>query len=422
MKQRRYSMSYTSEQFIKKIKEINPNIVIIGTYTRAVDGVKVKCLKCNKIWEPKAYSLLQGKGCPSCSAKQGAINNKGKTGLKTTEQFVSELRLVDDTIEVLGEYRNGHTNILLKCLRCGNDWEAKPYSVLQGHGCPRCAKSGTSFMEQLILLSFQEKLGCDKVLSRDRKTIGMELDVYIPDLKVAFEPGNWWLHKKSVGRDKEKRELCSEKGIRLITVYYNYPKSMQPLFNNNIYTFTEDLNAANHSIIRKLIVDLFNDIGLDIGNIENKWEKLEQKAYENSKSMTHEEFVERMKKVHPLIEVIGCYQNANRRLLVKCKKCGFEWNAVPINLLSGDGCRKCGNKKAHEKFLKKQETFVNELSVVNPNVKVVGIYNGRHSSVRVKCKICGFEWNPIASSLLRGSSHKGAKTLHKKLQRENTID
>ena len=246
-------MTRSPEKFILEMKEINSNIEILGTYTKAIERVQVKCKTCGKIWNPLAYSLLQGKGCPSCSAKKGAINNSGKTGLKTTERFIEDLKVVDDSIEVHGEYINGHTNIKLHCSRCGNDWEAKPYSILAGHGCPRCAKSGTSFMEQAILLCFQSVLGSDKVLSRDKKTIGMEIDILIPSLKFAIEPGNWWLHKKSIQRDKQKRVLCSEKGIRLITIYDKFPKGQTVPFENDVYTFVEDLNIANHSIIRSLI-------------------------------------------------------------------------------------------------------------------------------------------------------------------------
>lgn len=69
--------------------------------------------------------------------------------------------------------------------------------------------------------------------------------------------------------------------------------------------------------------------------------------------MVHEIFIERLKVVRPDIEVLGRYKNANVSLLVKCKKCGYEWNGIPANMLSGDGCRKCGTKKAHERFVKR---------------------------------------------------------------------
>lgn len=51
----------TNEQFVKELHEINSDVAVIGTYTKAVEPVLVKCLVCGKEWTPKAYSLLQGK-------------------------------------------------------------------------------------------------------------------------------------------------------------------------------------------------------------------------------------------------------------------------------------------------------------------------------------------------------------------------
>lgn len=50
---------------------------------------------------------------------------------------------------------------------------------------------------------------------------------------------------------------------------------------------------------------------------------------------------------------------------------------------------------------------------INPKIEILGDYTGRHSHIRAKCKVCGFEWSPVAFSLLRGSSHKGSKAMHK---------
>ena len=47
------------------------------------------------------------------------------------------------------------------------------------------------------------------------------------------------------------------------------------------------------------------------------------------------------------------------------------------------------------------------------DIELIGEYTGRHNSIKVRCKICGYEWEPRFSSLLRGSSHKNAKTMHK---------
>ena len=72
-------MSKTHEQFKCELELKNPLAILIGKYTKATDYVKVKCSRCNNIWEAKAYSLLQGRACPKCRVIRGIENNKGKT-------------------------------------------------------------------------------------------------------------------------------------------------------------------------------------------------------------------------------------------------------------------------------------------------------------------------------------------------------
>lgn len=409
-------MTKTHEQFLSEIKFKNDKVEIIGTYTGATNYIKAKCKRCGNEWEAKAYSLLSGRACPKCRTIRGIENNKGKTQKKTHEEFVKELNKIDDSIIVKSKYISHHDLVKCLCKRCGSEWESKAYSLLQGHGCPRCAKSGTSFMEQFIRLSFIRALSEKDVISRYRKTIGMELDILIPKLKIAIEPGNWYLHSKSLRRDLEKRNLCKNKGIKLITIYDKFPKTEKVPFEDNCFVFEDDYNKANHIKIQELVLHLF-----EISNIKNTfsnddWEQIEKQAYLNSKARTNDDFINEMLKINASIHIIGNYTNANRRILVKCKICGFEWNALPSSLLSGDGCHKCGTKKAHENFIKKDEDIIKEILLKNPNVEIIGKYTGRHNSIKARCKICGYIWEPIVSSLLRGSSHKNAKVIHKNIE------
>ena len=408
-------MARTHEQFVSKLKIINPSIKVLGIYTKAIDTVDVECLNCHRIWSPKAYSLIQGKGCAHCSAVRGAQNNKGKTKRKTQTEFIQEIQSVNPDIIVQGQYESNKSVISFKCARCGNMWDAKAYSALQGHGCPRCAKSGTSFMEQYIYYSFRKTLGDDSVLSRDRSIVGMELDIVIPKYKVAIEPGNWGLHKKNIARDTEKRNRCLDKGLRLITIYDKFDAEKVP-FPNDCYVFQEDLNKADHNIILNLVYSLFDLLNISKRFTDAEIQEIEDWSYEHAKSLLHEEFVERMKLIHPDIKVLGEYLNSNKRVQVRCVKCDYEWSGVPANMLSGDGCRKCGTIKAHEHFVRNMEDYIKELSEKNPDVEIIGEYAGRHKPIRARCKICGLEWNPIAGSLLRGSNHKGAKGIHKNIK------
>ena len=78
--------------------------------------------------------LRSGKfGCPYCSGKY-----------KTTEDFKEELNLISPNYEVLGEYVSARTKILTRCLACCHEWSPVPNSLLQGQGCPICAKKKRS--------------------------------------------------------------------------------------------------------------------------------------------------------------------------------------------------------------------------------------------------------------------------------------
>jgi len=407
-------MAKTHEQFCDELKQISPSIEVTGHYTRAIDRVEVQCKDCGLVWMPKAYSLTQGKGCPHCSAITGSMRHTGKTSTKKHEDFCRELRIINPEISVLDKYISNKNSIRCQCSRCGHIWWVRPYSLLQGHGCPRCAKSGTSFMEQYILVCFRKALGDENVDSRNREVIGRELDIFIPKLKVAIEPGNWYLHQKNLGRDRKKRDLCNDQGIRLITVYDNYPHKDAP-FPDDCYVFSGDYNKEDHVHIRQLVIELFRKCGIRGHFQKETWDEIEHYAYAHSLSTTHEDFVNKLGKIRPDIEVIGRYVNVNRRLIVKCRRCGYEWNAVPANLLSGDGCKRCGIEKAHAGMVKAQEEFEAEINRINPDIQIIGSYTGRHKPVKARCRICGFEWEPQAGSLLRGSSHKGAIGMHRKM-------
>lgn len=269
-------------------------------------------------------------------------------------------------------------------------------------------------MEQLILESFRYVLGQQAVLSRDKKTIGLEIDILIPSLKFAIEPGNWQLHRRSFERDREKRRLCYENGVRLITIYDKVPKNIEKPFNADCFVFCDDLNKTDHEVLYNLVYQLFSMCGINRTFSKQEWQDLEHIAYANSKAVTHERFMERLLSTRPDIEVLGKYVNANRRIKVRCRICGFEWDGVPVSLLAGDGCRKCGTKRAHEKLFKSQAEFEANIRRLNPSVRILGEYRGRHSLVKAQCLICGYVWEPVASSLLRGSTHKKAVALHKK--------
>ncbi len=130
----------SQEEFAEELKTLNPRIKVVGTFKRINERVEVECLDCGHRWSPLAYSLTQGKGCPHCSAVRGAKTRKGKLAVKTTEQFVAEMHTINGSIEICGEYKNNKTKIDACCKICGHEWKVVAASLINGHGCPKCAR------------------------------------------------------------------------------------------------------------------------------------------------------------------------------------------------------------------------------------------------------------------------------------------
>lgn len=67
----------TKEEYIERLKSINPNIVVIGNYTNMKSDIRVKCGIDGFEWETRADVLLRGTRCPCCNSKSlGEINIK----------------------------------------------------------------------------------------------------------------------------------------------------------------------------------------------------------------------------------------------------------------------------------------------------------------------------------------------------------
>ena len=144
------------------------------------------------------------------------------------------------------QYINGDFTEL-KCEICGTVWKEEktnPRVIF----CPHCDHSQSSCGEKEIL-QFVKSLGFDCVANERNILDGKELDVYIPEKKIAFEyDGNYW-HNSSF-KDKnyhQKKTLeCKERGIRLIHIFEyewetkrdkleNLIKSALGMFEKRIY-------------------------------------------------------------------------------------------------------------------------------------------------------------------------------------------
>lgn len=59
---------------------------------------------------------------------------------KTNEEFLNDLRLINQNVLPLEEYVNASTKIDILCLNCNNVFSASPDNLLHNKGCPICAR------------------------------------------------------------------------------------------------------------------------------------------------------------------------------------------------------------------------------------------------------------------------------------------
>ncbi len=158
----------THEEFLLEVKNTHPNIMILGVYKNARTKIKCKCSVCGNEWDITPYDLLKGKGCYECTKK--VMSNRL---IKTTEQFIKELKEINPYIEILSEYKGNKKPIKCRCLIDNNIWETRPINLLRGVGCPKCGINKTK-----------------KVNSKNHEDFIIELKTTNPNINVLTKYTN----------------------------------------------------------------------------------------------------------------------------------------------------------------------------------------------------------------------------------------
>ena len=121
-----------------------------------------------------------------------------------------------------------------------------------------------------------------------------------------------------------------------------------------------------------------------------------------SKRKTHEEFMLEIHNLNPNYTIIGQYIDSKTKIKCKCNICENEWDALPNNLLKGQGCIVCANRRSGDKRRKTNEQFLLELTSITDTIIPLETYKGALKKILVKCTECGNQWYVEPHSLLQG--------------------
>jgi hypothetical protein len=128
-------------------------------------------------------------------------------------------------------------------------WEASPNnrtSPANKNGCPFCKTIISKGHQEVI--DFTKSIYFEKILINDRKTIlnsetgkFLELDIFLPNINLGIEYNGDYFHSfdRMKLRDNIKKQICEEKGIKLLSIQENDWKNNQEQTREQIRLFIE---------------------------------------------------------------------------------------------------------------------------------------------------------------------------------------
>ena len=209
---------YTQEEFVFKLKQIQPDVSVLGTYNGTHTPILLYCNKHNtEFYQRPSKALIGQCGCNICAVK------KGKRYKKTHEQFLLEMSEKNSQVKVLSQYIGDHIQVKCECVNCGEKWDATPNNLLKGKGCKKCGhknstkkrtKTHEDFVKELQLIT-------DTIIPLE------EYQQALTKIKFqCLECGRIW--------DIEPHSILQGKGCLCGNASYGEKNITEYLTNNNI--------------------------------------------------------------------------------------------------------------------------------------------------------------------------------------------
>ena len=328
--------------------EKNGNLLPTQITSRNPKKVWWKCPKGHS-YQAVIYNRIEGDNCPICS------NHLCVTGINDFATQHPELlkewnyqknKNIYPTKIVSGSAKK----VWWICEHCSNEWEASIVNRSNGTGCPKCnERSKTSFPEQAIFYyikkQFSDAINSYKAIFTDSN---MEIDIYIPTLKVGIEYDGmaWHISEQHNLREIRKYEKCKEYGIKLIRIKEN--REHRETNSSDVLIHT-DVHCTTNSL-KKIFEDMYTHIGViqDI-NLERDRNVINEQYYseykERSVGLLFPKLEEEWhKEKNGRLTAFMYLPGSTEKVWWECSSCGYEWEAIIESRTKGTGCPKCAHK------------------------------------------------------------------------------
>ena len=350
-------------------------------------------------WQATIANRNKGNGCIYCAGQKAL---QGYNDLQTANPALEKEWNYEKNngltpAEVTG---NSGKKVWWKCNK-GHEWQATIHHRSKGEGCPVCNSERRTSFPEYALTYYLKQHGIEVIHSYKER--GYELDVYLPDLKIAIEYDGFYWHKNKVKQDKVKNRKCQADGIILYRIREGLPSLDDSSVDILIQRDQKDLPKALNEILSNAIgitVDI--NLSRDAIAIEEMRERAEKECsildlnpeiarewnYEKNGSLKPDSFT----------------ANSNKIVWWKCSK-RHEWQSKINNRNNGNGCPYCSGRYAIQ--------GENDLQTANPalakewhqeknnGLTPTDVMLNSHEKVWWKCSK-GHEWQATVAHRSRG--------------------
>lgn len=134
--------------------------------------------------------------------------------------------------------------------------------------------------------------------------------------------------------------------------------------------------------------------------------KCANKHRSEKQTLTHEQYVKKLARIHPDIIAVEQYINAKTPILHLCKKHQIKWFITPDSILHGCGCPECSKESFKKATTRTRDEYISELSLKNPDLILIGDYFGNKTPTSHYCKIHDYIFNITPDGALAGHGCK----------------
>ncbi|MGV6936030.1 hypothetical protein ACWA2B_10990 [Paenibacillus sp. CMM36] len=229
----------TQDFFEEEVFNIgNGEFEVLGKYINSKTSILMRHKTCNYEWKtPPENFLLRGAKCPRCVGVY----------IKTLKIFKEQVyNLVDNEYSVLGDYKNGQHNILMRHNACNYEWLVRPNNFLNGSRCPNClvTKGESKIKKYLIDNEIRYRIQYTFPDCKDILRLKFDFAVFKNrKLSVLIEYDGEFHYEQIISeehfadrkkKDKIKDDYCKSHNIPLIRIPYWEFDNIESILNEKL--------------------------------------------------------------------------------------------------------------------------------------------------------------------------------------------